>query len=230
VNNRSEGTWVLAACQRFLAMIIACRVYLRSKLLALLRGGAMGISLHSNSMDTISRENNNPSILPVVGAILGGLGLVLGIVASVKVGPIKKLSSEVESLTNQVQSVGGEISSVRDTANRANNSVTNLASQTQRGFDAVTAEIGNLRTDVNKLATAKVNPAPAKGPKAPADGSAAPAGAPAGPGGEYTIKGGDTFAKIAKANGTTISALQAANPGVNSGKLKVGQKINLPAR
>ncbi len=173
-------------------------------------------------MDTISRENN-PSILPVVGAILGGLGLILGIVALVKLGTVKKLSTELTTVKDQVASMSGDVSAAKDAASRASSSVSNLATQTQRGFDAVTAEIGNIRTDLNKLATAKTAPAP----KAK-DGAPAAAGAAAGPGGDYTIKSGDTPAKIARAHGVTVAAVLAANPGLEPTKLKVGQKINLP--
>jgi len=51
--------------------------------------------------------------------------------------------------------------------------------------------------------------------------------APAGT--EYVIIHGDTLAKIAKKNGVTLSALKAANPGVEPTKLKVGQKLTIPA-
>ena len=46
---------------------------------------------------------------------------------------------------------------------------------------------------------------------------------------EYTIVKGDYFEKIAKANGLTSAAIEKANPGVDSKKLKVGQKIQIPA-
>jgi LysM repeat protein len=53
---------------------------------------------------------------------------------------------------------------------------------------------------------------------------------PAAPSGtEYVIVHGDTLAKIAKKNGVTLSALKAANPGVEPTKLKVGQKLTIPA-
>jgi len=50
----------------------------------------------------------------------------------------------------------------------------------------------------------------------------------------YVIKSGDSFAKIAKATYgnarvSTINAIMAANPGVDPKRLKVNQKINLPA-
>jgi len=46
----------------------------------------------------------------------------------------------------------------------------------------------------------------------------------------YSVKSGDTLSKIAKANGTTVKALEAANPGVDPNHLKVKQKLNLPEK
>ena len=48
-------------------------------------------------------------------------------------------------------------------------------------------------------------------------------------GNEYVVVHGDTLAKIAKKNGVTLSALKVANPGVEPTKLKIGQKLALPA-
>ncbi|MGO9585889.1 MAG: LysM peptidoglycan-binding domain-containing protein [Limisphaerales bacterium] len=48
-------------------------------------------------------------------------------------------------------------------------------------------------------------------------------------GAEYVVVHGDTLGKIAKKNGVTLSALKAANPGVEPTKLKVGQKLTIPA-
>jgi len=48
-------------------------------------------------------------------------------------------------------------------------------------------------------------------------------------GSEYVVVKGDTLAKIAKKNGVSSKALQAANPTVVPTKLKIGQKITIPA-
>jgi LysM repeat protein len=53
--------------------------------------------------------------------------------------------------------------------------------------------------------------------------------APVGPTTEYAVRKNDSLAKIAKAKGVTLKALQQANPVVDSRKLKVGQKIQVPA-
>lgn len=45
----------------------------------------------------------------------------------------------------------------------------------------------------------------------------------------YTVKGGDTLTKLAKAHGTTIKAIRQAS-GLKSNDLKVGQKIKIPSK
>ncbi len=45
----------------------------------------------------------------------------------------------------------------------------------------------------------------------------------------HKVASGDTLAGIARKEGISLAALQAANPGVNPKKLKAGQVLNLPA-
>lgn len=51
---------------------------------------------------------------------------------------------------------------------------------------------------------------------------------PPGPSREYVVVKGDTFSAIAKKAHVSVKAIEQANPGVNSSKLKVGQKLQLP--
>jgi LysM repeat protein len=48
-------------------------------------------------------------------------------------------------------------------------------------------------------------------------------------GAEYVVVKGDSLSKIAKNNHVSLKALMAANPGVVPTKLKVGQKLIIPA-
>jgi LysM repeat protein len=64
----------------------------------------------------------------------------------------------------------------------------------------------------------QVTPPPPPPPVAPAAGA------------EYVVVQGDTLAKIAKAQGVTLKDLQAANPGVDPKKLKIKQKLTIPAK
>ncbi len=54
-----------------------------------------------------------------------------------------------------------------------------------------------------------------------------PVARPVATSGSYTIVAGDSLAKIARRNGTSITALQSANPKINPNALQVGQRINL---
>jgi LysM repeat protein len=53
--------------------------------------------------------------------------------------------------------------------------------------------------------------------------------APEAAGTEYVVVKGDTLSKIAKAQGVTLKALENANPNVRPTRLKVGQKLTIPA-
>jgi LysM repeat protein len=69
---------------------------------------------------------------------------------------------------------------------------------------------------------------PVAAPLSPAVQNPEPVQAGTGGTHEYAIKKGDTLAKIAKAHGVSVAAIQKANPGVEPTKLKVDQKIQLP--
>lgn len=175
-------------------------------------------------MDTISRENNS-SYLPVAGVIVGVLAIVLSAVALAKISSVKKdLSAQIEPLAGKVDDADSKATNAAAAADKANASVTKLASDTQAAFTSVAQEMGNIRGEITKVQESAK--APAKTGKA---GAASKEPVVAGPD-EYVIKSGDTFAKIARANGVSTADLVAINPNVNPAKLHVGQKIKLPAK
>ena len=176
-------------------------------------------------MDTISRENN--SYLPVAGVIVGVLALVLSGVALAKISSAKKeIAAQVEPLSSRIDEAEGQARNATASADKASGSINKLASDTQAAFTQVAQELGNIRGEITKVQESKVAP---KGDKSAKGDKAAAGPVVAGPD-EYVIKAGDTFAKIARAHGCTIADLQAVNAGVDSSKLKVGQKIKLPAK
>ncbi|CAM2944408.1 LysM peptidoglycan-binding domain-containing protein [Rariglobus hedericola] len=171
-------------------------------------------------MDTISRENN--SYLPVAGVIVGVLALVLSGVALAKISSAKKeISAQVEPLSLKIDEAEGQARNAAASADKASGNINKLATDTQSAFQQVAQELGNIRGEITKVQEAKVTKA------APGKAAAGPVVAGAD---EYIIKSGDTFAKIARAQGATLADVQAVNPGVDAGKLKVGQKIKLPAK
>ena len=79
----------------------------------------------------------------------------------------------------------------------------------------------------SSVAPAPVQPTPAvTTPPPPIPTAEAPA-TPAS--NEYVVAKGDTFATIARKNHISVRAIQNANPTVNPNRLKIGQKLELPA-
>ncbi len=56
-----------------------------------------------------------------------------------------------------------------------------------------------------------------------------PPAAPTGEAKVHVVAKGDSFSTMAKKYGVGAKAIETANPGVDSTKLKIGQKVNIPA-
>ena len=170
-------------------------------------------------MDTISsRENSN--ILPVAGVIIGVIAFILSIVAFVKVNSANtKIVAHDEKLT----SLDTQVSTASTSVEKATSVLTGLRTSTQDAVTQLSGMIGETNGRIAKLEEAqKARPVAAVkgGPKEPAV---------AGPG-EYVVKHGDTGASIARANGVSLTDLQAVNPGINWTKLQPGNKVKLPKK
>jgi LysM repeat protein len=75
-------------------------------------------------------------------------------------------------------------------------------------------------------APAALQPALATGATAAAPVATTP---PTGESHEYVIVAGDTFGALARRNHVSLKAMTDANPGVDAKKLKIGQKVQIPA-
>jgi LysM repeat protein len=188
-------------------------------------------------MDTISSETNGSgtSYVPIFALIVGGVAVVLAIVALVKLNGVSKRIDQLAGLGSRIETLQGEVRGAVENAERVNRSVTTLQTQTQRAVDQLASEIGTVRTTVNRIDLAlkeAPKPAPAPAVAAAAPGAAAPAGTSAGPApaGTYVVKPGDTGVRIAQAHNVTLAALMAANPEVDWNRLRVGQSIRIPGR
>ena len=170
-------------------------------------------------MDTISRENN--SMLPVGGIIVGVIGMLLGGIALLQISKVNKTLLDHQVKIDKVDAIEGQAAAAGAAADKAKNDVAALQRSTQTAFDTVGPALATLREDITKIQEAAKKPAPV----------ATKGGAPAvaGPG-EYVVKAGDSGAKIARANGVSLSDLQTVNPSVNWTGLKPGQKIKLPKK
>jgi LysM repeat protein len=84
--------------------------------------------------------------------------------------------------------------------------------------------------DTNQMETMYSNPPPveASNPPIQPQVTTVPPVVPEVPGTEYVVVKGDSLWKIAKKNSVTIKAIEAANPGIDPARLKVGQKLTIP--
>ncbi len=104
-------------------------------------------------------------------------------------------------------------------------------------------ETESTQQDTNEVATAETNAQPLEASNPPVTAPPMPtnqtvvappvAPPPVAPPPEeesaYVVVKGDTLGKIAKAHGVSLKALEAANPDVQPARLKIGEKLTLPA-
>jgi len=169
-------------------------------------------------MDTISRESSSSSYLPVAGVLVGVLALIFSAFALIRTNSVGK---RVDAMNDSLSGIENKANDAAAAADKANQNIAKLQTSVQSAFDSIGPEIGSIKASIQKLEdAAKARPvAQVKGPKGAGGEPAA-----AGPG-EYVVKPGDTGTKIAKATGVSVAELEAANPGIDWRKLRVGQKI-----
>ncbi|HXB02470.1 MAG TPA: LysM peptidoglycan-binding domain-containing protein [Opitutaceae bacterium] len=179
-------------------------------------------------MDTISRENNT-NYLPIAGVLVGVIALAVACFALVKASAASKALAADSDEIAKIDTIESTANSAEQSAQSANANITKLDSSLSDNFNQITTKFGSIDASIAKLQES-AKPAPrVKASKS------APAGEGSAPGtvssdGTYTVKSGDSLAKIARANGVSLADLEAANPGVDPKRLKVGQKINLPTK
>jgi len=162
-------------------------------------------------------------MLPVAGVVVGVLSLLVGGYAAIKASSLQKTVAAHEEKVAKIDGLESQLGSVSAATDKATKDIASLSRTTQDAFNTVSTMIGDANGKITKLEESLKKPVAAKG-KA---GSGEPV--VAGPG-EYVVKGGDTGAKIARAQGVTLGDLIAVNPDVAWNKLKVGQKVKLPQK
>ncbi len=173
-------------------------------------------------MDTLSRDSNSSgSVLPLVGVIAGALGLILSIVALVKLSTVQKTVAAHDAEIPKIASIEGEL---RAATAKTETDMKGLREGVQNALNQVGEQLGAINAKLAKIEEAqKAKPVAAGKP------GAAPTGV-LNADGTYSIAPGDTLAKIARKFAVKLDAIEAENPGLNPAHLKVGQKIHIPKK
>ncbi|MBA4137329.1 MAG: hypothetical protein C0518_08455 [Opitutus sp.] len=177
-------------------------------------------------MDTLSRDSSSSSnsIMPLVGVILGAIAFLVGIYGVVQVN---KLKATVTAQGDEIAKIGTIENEVRAATAKSESDMKNLRDGIQNALNQVGTEIGAMRAQITKVEEdMKKKPAAAAGTKA---GAAPAATGVRNADGTYTVAAGDTPSKIARKFGTSVDSILSENPGLEPNRLRVGQKIKLPA-
>jgi LysM repeat protein len=175
-------------------------------------------------MDTLSRDSSSSSnVLPLVGVIAGALGLILAIVALVKLSTLQKTVAAHDLEIPKIVTIEGDL---RAATAKSETDLRGLREGVQNALTQVGTEIGTLRAQITKVEEAQKAKAVAPAGKG---GAAAPTGV-LNADGTYTVGSGDNFSKIARKFGVKMDAIEAENPGLDPTKLRVGQKIRIPKK
>lgn len=175
-------------------------------------------------MDTLSRDSSSSgSVLPLVGVIAGALGLILSIVALVKLSTVQKTVTAHDAEIPKIATIEGDL---RAATAKNDSDLRGLREGVQNALTQVGTEIGTLRAQITKVEEAQKAKALAPAGK----GGAAAATGVLNADGTYTVGKGDTLAGIARKFAVKLDAVEAENPGIDSRSLKIGQKIRIPRR
>ena len=165
--------------------------------------------MENDNISPSSSESKLPLIVGILGFALGAAGLVLGIKAK---GAAEAANLEAAGAKASVAELGAAIAGKANAAD-----VQALRADLDKGLaDAGANEkiLGEQIAALQKVASA---PKATKG----TDGKATTAAGP----GEHVVAKGETLGSIAKKAGISLKAIQDLNPGVDSNKLRIGQKL-----
>ena len=157
----------------------------------------------------------------MAGVIVGAIALLLsGAALATKAS---KTSTE-ETLTAQTARIDAIETQARDAAAKAvsaRSATDQLTADVQKALNNVSISLTQMDSEVKTLKESAA--------KKPAAGGGTTGPVVAGKD-EYVVKSGDIGSKIAAATGFSVKAIEAVNPGIDWAKLKVGQKLKLPAK
>lgn len=172
-----------------------------------------------------------PIAIALVGVVLGAIAIFLAVSGN---GARDDLTKKLTDATDKVSQYDQRIATLEEQVRIASESVNTLSMKAQKTDEGIANLVQQTQTILNKLGeeiTALKGGRPAKAEKADkADKAAAEPAATAAEPGIYVVKAGDSFSKIARSLNVSVEDIEKANPNVNSARLRIGQKLNVPTK
>jgi len=205
-------------------------------------------NLSSSELDSPSKT---PLFIAIAAVLVALVSLALGWMGLSRATALESELKRLEELASSDSGLEDAVQANKEGLDKLSNSVNGFSKNVNKAITDIGSDIKKVRSNVNKAlieaGTAKkmvqeleekgvqVSVVPsrssASGSRAASSSSPAQKAPDAAPGksGVYTIKSGDTLGKIAAAYKITLSQLQAANPGIDPRRLRIGQQIRVPA-
>lgn len=159
------------------------------------------------------------------GVIIGAVALIIGGYAAINLSKVNRTLSAQADKVAKIDDIASQVGSAASASDKAARDITTLQNSTQAAVNQLGTELATLDEKVKHIEEAHVAKATARGAKGGGGGEPAVAGP-----GEYIVKAGDSGSKIARANGCSLTDLEAVNPGVTWTHLRVGEKLKLPEK
>ena len=161
----------------------------------------------------------------MIGAVVGALGLIVGLYGAVTASSLKKVVNAQADKVARIDDIAAQVTTAQGASDKAARDIASLQSSTQGAVTQIAQDLAGIHEQLKHMEEVKVAPKVGKGKGGAGGGEPAVAGP-----GAYIVKSGDSGAKIARANGCTLADLESVNPGVSWTHLKVGQKLKLPEK
>ncbi len=186
------------------------------------------------------------SILAVLGLGVGGTGLYFAFQANSQLQAVEvelkqqlgetsdslevfaQIQPQIESLQKEDIELKKSLAAIktrmridRDNQDKAVREISEAINANRQQINKNTREIAAIPEQV-------VVKAPEPEHESPADNSPATSERDVSDNTLHTIQAGDTFGKLARDYGVTLSAILDANPTVNPNRLQIGQKVVIP--
>lgn len=164
-----------------------------------------------------------PLAIGLFGVVVGAISLFMSFSNSSKITALQSSVADAAQAASDAKTAAASASGLAAKLDATSSKLDTLVTNTQDVLTKYGQAITEDRTKITEL-TDRLGKAPAARTGTASAGSKASPG----PGGTHTIASGDTFSNIAKKYGVSLKALEDANPGVDSSKLKIGQSITIP--
>ncbi|MDR1818212.1 MAG: LysM domain-containing protein [Puniceicoccales bacterium] len=149
-----------------------------------------------------------------------------------------ELKQKIEASSQTINARVAEIAALRETVDRLERELSNEKTKNENKFRVVVTETTKTFKKINddlaalsggRRLSSRPAPQPVQSNRSATTGTTAAAPVRSA-GGTHKVKKGENFGIIAGIYGVSVAEIEAANPGVKSNKLNIGQTLKIPAR